>query len=92
MFIGGAVALVLWLWMIVRIGKQSFLLGVLAFVFWPVLFFAVFKYWGDEESDIKVPFAIFLVAVIYMWFDAAHVAKQASQEQETLLGIVQLFA
>jgi hypothetical protein len=92
MFIGGAVALVLWLWMIVRIGKQSFLLGVLAFVFWPVLFFAVFKYWGDEESDIKVPFAIFLLAVIYSWYDMAHMVKPSPEDQETLLGIVQLFA
>ena len=92
MFIGGVVALILWLWMVLRIGKQSFLLGVAAFVFWPTLFYAVVKYWGDEESDIKVPFAIFLVAVIYMWYDMYHMVKQPVEDQETLLGIVRLLA
>ena len=92
MIIGGFVSFILLLWMILRIWKESTLLAIVSLFFWPALVYAVVKNWGDEESDIKVPFAIFLVAVIYMWYDVAHAAKQASQEQETLLGIVQLFA
>jgi len=92
MFIGGFIALILWLWMVVRVGKQNFLLGVGAFVFWPVLIFAVIKYWGDEESDIKIPFAIFMLAVIYAWYDMAHTMKPSAEDQETLLGTARLFA
>ena len=92
MFIGGFIAFILLIWMLLRVGKQSVLLAILAFFFWPVLIFAVIKYWGDEEADIKVPFAFFMAAVIYMWYDMYHMVKQPVEDQETLLGIVRLLA
>lgn len=55
MFIGSLLSLVFLIWMVAKIWKQSALLAILSSFFWPVLIFALFKYWGDEESDIKVP-------------------------------------
>lgn len=91
-FIGGIISFILLIWMIARVGKQSVLLAVVSFLFWPALIFAVFKYWGDEESDIKVPFAFFMLAVIYAWYDMFHMVNPAPDDQETLLGIVRLIA
>jgi hypothetical protein len=87
MFIGGIISFILLIWMIARIWKQSALLAIVSFFFWPALFFAVVKYWGDKESDIKVPFAIFMVATIYAWYDMVHAVRPAAEDAETLLGI-----
>jgi hypothetical protein len=57
-----------------------------------VLIFALFKYWGDEESDIKVPFFLFLASVTYMFYDMRQMAKGLQEEQETLLWALQLLA
>jgi hypothetical protein len=93
MLIGSLVCLILFFWMLIKVGKQSTLLAFLAFFFWPVLFYAVIKYWGDEESDIKIPFAIFLVAVGYMMYDANKMAKAMKEpEQESRIEVIRTFA
>lgn len=51
-----------------------------------------FKYWGDEESDIKLPFALFVVAFGYMWYDMYTQLKTETPEPEALLALVRLFA
>ena len=60
MIIGGFVSFILLLWMILRIWKESTLLAIVSLFFWPALVYAVVKNWGDEESDIKVPFFFFM--------------------------------
>ena len=85
-------SIVLFIYMLVRTWKSSILLAVLSFLFWPVIIVALIKNWNDEESDIKVPFAFFTVAVIYAWYDLFHMVNQAPEDQETLLGIVRLIA
>jgi hypothetical protein len=92
MFIGGIISFILLIWMITRIWKDSAVLAIVSFFFWPALIFAVIKYWGDEESDIKVPFAVFMVASIYAWYDILHAAKPVAEDSEALLAVIRLLA
>ena len=92
MLIGSLLSTIFLLWMIVKVWKQSMGLAILSFFFWPALIYAVFKYWGDEESDIKVPFFLFLACVIYMFYDLRQMAKGLQEEQETLIWALQSFA
>jgi hypothetical protein len=52
-------------WMAAKIWKRSAMLAILTLFLWPVSAFAVLRYWGDELSDIKVPFLFFLPAFAY---------------------------
>jgi hypothetical protein len=61
-------SLVFMVWMVARIWKQSALLAVISILFWPALLFALVKYWGDEKSDIKLPFALFLASSICAYY------------------------
>jgi len=90
MFIGGIASLIFLVWMVVRIWKQSAGLAIVSLLFWPALIFAVFKYWGDEESDIKLPFVLFVIATIYAWYDMSQTAKALHEQTESLLAIMML--
>jgi hypothetical protein len=50
------VLFVLVVWMVVKIARSSPLLAVGSFLFWPLSLLALVKYWGDRDSDIRVPF------------------------------------
>ena len=47
-------------WMAARIWRRSALLALVSVLAWPVFLFACLRFWGDERSDIRVPFAVFL--------------------------------
>ena len=89
--LGVFVALGLWIYMLVRTSKSSMLLAILCFFFWPLLIVALIKNWSDEESDIKVPFFIYLVLIIFLGIFAAR-AGRAMEQQESLLGMMQFLA
>lgn len=89
---GSLVASILLIWMLFRIARQSILLAVLSFFFWPALIFAVFRYWGDEESDIKVPFAIFLPIAIWLTLEMDRLFERHRTLEETLHGIAPFLA
>jgi hypothetical protein len=91
MLIGSFLCLILLIWMATKIGKQSMVLAVASFLFWPVLIYAVIHCWGDEESDIKLPFALFVVAAGYTWYAMFQMAKSFTEE-EALFSIVQFLA
>ena len=82
--LGVFVALGLWFWMLIRTSRSSMLLAVLSFFFWPLLIVALVKNWNDEESDIKVPFFIYVAVVIFLAIFAAK-AGRAMEEQESFL-------
>lgn len=63
-FLLALIALVLFFYLLVRVGKASVLLAVGCFFFPPLLLLALGLYWKDEEHDIKVPFFILLGVVI----------------------------
>jgi hypothetical protein len=92
MFIGGILSLVFLIWMVSRIWKDSALMAIASVFLWPVLIFALFKYWGDEESDIKLPFVLWILSVGYAWHDMNQMSKALKEQQETLLAISQFFA
>jgi hypothetical protein len=82
---------VLFIYMLVRTWKSSILLAVLSFLFWPVIIVALIKNWNDEESDIKVPFFLWIVTSVFMVWLISRM-ERVSQEQETLLGVMRLIA
>jgi hypothetical protein len=92
MLLGGFLSLVFLVWMAAKIGKQSVPMAVGAFLFWPVLIYAVIKYWGDEESDIKLPFALFVLSAGYAWYSLYKLASPLPEDDEALLGLARLFA
>lgn len=50
-------------WMAALIWRRSALLALVSLLAWPVFAFACLRFWGDEYSDIRVPFAVFLPAL-----------------------------
>lgn len=48
--------IILHIWMCLRIARSSSMLAWMTFFFWPTCIFALFRNWGDEESDIRIPF------------------------------------
>jgi hypothetical protein len=51
--------------MVAKIWRRNALLAIVTAFLWPVSAFAVLRYWGDEVSDIKVPFLFFVPALAY---------------------------
>lgn len=52
-------------WMVAKIWKRNAMLAIVTVFLWPVSVFALLRYWGDELSDIKVPFLFFVPALAY---------------------------
>jgi hypothetical protein len=53
-------------WMGAKIWRRNAMLAIVTVVLWPVSAFAAMRYWGDEISDIKVPFLLFVPTFAYM--------------------------
>ena len=87
LILGVFVALGLWFWMLIRTSRSSMLLAILSFFFWPLLIVALVKNWNDEESDIKVPFFIYIALMVLLAIYAAKVGK-STEEQEALNAII----
>ena len=87
----GLFATICFFWMLVKIWKGSVLLAILAFFFWPVVIVALIKNWGDEETDIKVPFFLWIGSVAIMVYVIGKMEK-AMREQEGLLSTLQMLA
>jgi hypothetical protein len=92
MMIAALIALLSFIWMIARIWKTSAGFAIASFLLWPILLFAVLKYWGDEESDIKVPFAVWAVSVGYTWWATLQMSREPSQIQESAVTLLRAFA
>jgi hypothetical protein len=84
------VSIVLFIYMLVRTWKSSILLAILSFLFWPLILVPLIKNWNDAESDIKVPFFLWVVVSAFMAWLVARMSK-AAEEQEALLGMMRLF-
>jgi hypothetical protein len=92
MMIAALIALLSFVWMIARIWKTSAGFAIASFLLWPVLLFAVLKFWGDEDSDIKVPFAVWAVSIGYTWWATLQMQKEFTGIQESALTVLQFFA
>lgn len=73
--IAWAVAFVLGLWMLIRIFRGSALMGIACLLIPGAVIFALFKNWGDPDTDIKIPFGLSLLASIWLYFAAVDVAE-----------------
>ena len=76
---------VLVIWMCVRIWRRSPLMSVLTFFVWPVSIIALITNWGDEDSDIRVPFVLTLVAAVMMSVMAVRTVDKGVQEMALVL-------
>lgn len=55
-------------WVIARIWRASAAMAIAALFFWPVVLYALLRNWGDEDSDIKLPLAVFGLSLCYtLW-------------------------
>jgi hypothetical protein len=92
MMIAALIALVSFVWMIARIWKTSAGFAIASILLWPILLFAVLKFWGDEDSDIKVPFAVWAASIGYTWWATLQMRKEFTEIQESGLALLQFFA
>lgn len=74
------VLFVITIWMCVKIWRRSPLLAIGAFLFWPLSIVALILYWGDEDSDIRVPFFLSLVLTALVGFMAMRTVNQGMEE------------
>lgn len=63
--VSSLMCLVMLAWMVAKIWKRNAMLAIVTVFLWPVSVFALLRYWGDELSDIKVPFLFFVPALAY---------------------------
>ena len=68
------------IWTVMRIWKKSPLLAILCFFFWPATIVALFTNWGDEDSDIRIPFFLSVVVSGLMFFMAMRTVDQGISE------------
>src|SRR5690554_6747794 len=79
------VLFVITVWMCVKIWRRSPLLAIGAFFLWPLSLIALFLYWGDEDSDIRVPFALSLVVSILIGVMAMRAVDKGIDEMAWML-------
>ncbi len=53
----------MWLWLCIKIGRSSPLLGIATFFISPLALYCLIRYWGDEDSDIRIPFLLAGIAL-----------------------------
>jgi hypothetical protein len=57
-----------------------------------VLLFALLKFWGDEKSDIKVPFALWAASIAYTWWATLQMRRDLAPIQESAASLLQFLA
>lgn len=62
---GGQASTLCFIWMAARIWKSSPGLAAVSFFVFPVALIPLIQNWGDEETDIKVPFFLVLASSMY---------------------------
>ena len=80
------------IWMAARIWKSSPGLAAVSFIFFPAAIIPLIQNWGDEETDIKVPFFLVLASSAYTIYSLMSFARQAAEEQESFLMVARMFA
>ena len=73
-------SVIVYFYMLIRISKTSMLMAIGCFFIGPLILLALFLYWNNEESDIKVPFFILVVLAVL----TAMVGKPLSHIEGTL--------
>lgn len=66
------------IWMAVIVARSSgFLWGVVCFVCWPAATPHLFRHWGDEGNDIRIPFLAIVASIAMMLWSANKATEQA---------------
>jgi 4-amino-4-deoxy-L-arabinose transferase-like glycosyltransferase len=80
------------LWTVARIWKSSPPLAAVSFLVFPVAIVPLIQNWGDEETDIKVPFFLALASWAYTVYSLLSYVRAEPEEQEVFLAIARMFA
>jgi len=80
------------IWMVARIWKSSPALAAVSFLVFPVAIIPLVQNWGDEETDIKVPFFLALASWGYTIYSFLSFVRPDTEEQEALLAIARMLA
>lgn len=73
------------IWLLVRIWKSSPLLAIVTFLFFPAAIISLVQNWGDEETDIRMPFFLCLVTWGWMVYMAVKMIGDGKGDAEALL-------
>lgn len=70
-----------WIWLLVKVGRDSFVMALLCFFLWPVSFVPLIRNWGQGESDIRVPFfGALLCGALAYWMAIGTVNEMVNQQ------------
>lgn len=79
-------------WMATRIWKTSPALATVSFFVLPVAIIPLIQNWGDEETDIRLPFFLALGSAAYTMYSILSFARDMQEEKEALLSVVRMLA
>ena len=65
------------IWMVVKIARGSALLAIATFFIWPLAIVSLFRNWRDPDTDIRIPFFAFMLALGLSLFMAKRGVNQA---------------
>ena len=91
-FIASIFVFICLIWMASRIWKSSPGLAVASFFILPIAIIPLLQNWGDEETDIKVPFFLALAGTIYNIYSLMSLSKELQEQQQSFLSLACLFA
>jgi uncharacterized membrane-anchored protein len=91
MILAGLLSLVCMIWTLVRIGRDSPLLAVGTFLFFPLGFIHLFRHWGDERLDIRTPFLAWIAfsgLTFYAQYRAYNWAIKSVEADQALMASI----
>lgn len=85
--IGGyvMVLLALEMWIIFKVYRSDPFMAVMVFVFPPLTLYALVRYWGDEDSDVRIPVFMSLLTVGMIFFMANRFVEKGAEEIALML-------
>ena len=91
MLLAGLLSLVCMIWTLVRIGRESPLLAVGTFLFFPLGLIHLFRHWGDERLDIRTPYLAWIAfsgLMVYAQYRAYNWAIKSVEADQALIASV----
>lgn len=78
-------SLVLWIWLLVKVGRESAIMALLCFFLWPLALVPLIRNWGQGDSDIRLPFFGALLCSVLAYSMAVSTVNEMMGEQAMYL-------
>ena len=89
MFLASTLALICAIWTLIRIGRDSPMLALGTFLFFPLGLVHLVRHWGDGNSDIRVPFFAWLAFAGLTFYAQHRFYTYATKSMEADAALVQ---